>query len=58
VQTIAFASGATSGWHSHPGPVLIQVVSGTMTFYESNDPMGDHAHIARNETGAPAVLTP
>ena len=69
VQTIAFAPGATSGWHSHPGPVLIQVVSGTMTFYMSDDPnctpivrtagqgyldMGDHAHIARNETTAPA----
>src|SRR5882762_5428935 len=69
VQTIAFAPHATSGWHSHPGPVLIQVVSGTMTFYMSDDPkcapvvrtagqgyldMGDHAHIARNETEAPA----
>ncbi len=65
VQSIAFAAGAQSGWHSHPGPVLIQVVSGTMTFYESDDPtctpivrtagqgyldLGDHAHIARNET--------
>jgi quercetin dioxygenase-like cupin family protein len=34
--------GGHSGWHSHPGPVFIQVVSGTMTF-------------ARNETNAPAV---
>jgi hypothetical protein len=69
VQTIEFAKGAQSGWHSHPGPVFIQVVSGTMTFYESDDPtctpivrtagqgyldVGDHAHIARNETEAPA----
>lgn len=70
VQSIAFPAGSHSGWHSHPGPVFIQVVEGTMTFYESHDPtctgvirtkgqgfldMGEHAHIARNESGAPAL---
>jgi hypothetical protein len=65
VQTITFQPGGQSGWHSHPGPVFIQVVSGTMTFYDSNDPTctpivrtagqgfldyGDHAHLARNES--------
>ena len=45
-------------------------MSGTMTFYESDDPKcqpivrtagqgyldaGEHAHIARNESGAPAI---
>jgi len=69
VQSIVFQPGGQSGWHSHPGPVFIQVVSGTMTFYESHDPtctpvvrtagqgfldVGEHAHIARNETTAPA----
>ena len=69
VQTIVFQAGGQSGWHSHPGPVFIQVVSGTMTFYESDDPtctpivrtagqgyldLGEHAHIARNETSLPA----
>lgn len=69
VQTIAFPAGSHSGWHSHPGPVFIQVVSGTMTFYMSDGhtctpvvrttgqgflDVGDHAHIARNESGAPA----
>jgi quercetin dioxygenase-like cupin family protein len=69
VQQIDFAPGTDSGWHSHPGPVFISVVQGTMTFYESTDPdceptvrhagegfldVGDHAHIARNETGTPA----
>ena len=64
VQRIDFPPGSPSGWHMHPGPVFIQVVSGTMTFYESDDPhcqpivrtagqayldAGDHAHIARNE---------
>ena len=69
VQSILFQPGAQSGWHRHPGPVFIQVVSGTMTFYESDDPsctpivrtagqgfldVGEHAHIARNETSQPA----
>ncbi|MGI9044869.1 MAG: hypothetical protein ACR2GK_12230 [Gemmatimonadaceae bacterium] len=70
VQSITFQAGAQSGWHRHPGPVFIQVKSGTMTFYESDDPAcvgivrtagqgyldtGEHAHIARNESGAPAT---
>jgi len=70
VQSIVFQPGAQSGWHTHPGPVFIQVVSGTMTFYQSDDPtctpivrtagqgfldLGESAHIARNESGAPAT---
>ena len=69
IQTITFQPGGHSGWHSHPGPVFIQVVSGTMTFYDSDDPTctpvirtagqsfldyGDHAHMARNETASVA----
>jgi hypothetical protein len=69
VQVIDFAAGGQSGWHSHPGPVFISVVTGTMTFYDSDDQacepivrtagqgfldVGDHAHIARNESGVPA----
>ena len=69
VQSIVFEPGTHSGWHSHPGPVFILVKTGEMTFYESDDPhcqpirrkagegfldVGDHAHIARNESGAPA----
>jgi hypothetical protein len=70
VQKIVFNPGSNSGWHSHPGPVFISVIEGTMTFYESDDPtctpvvrhagegfldVGDHAHIARNETSEPAT---
>jgi hypothetical protein len=69
VQSITFQPGGQSGWHSHPGPVFIQVVSGTMTFYQSDDPtcspivrtagqgyldLGEHAHIAVNESKEPA----
>ena len=69
VQSIVFQPGGHSGWHRHPGPVFIQVVSGTMTFYEADDPtctpivrtagqgyvdLGEHGHIARNQSGSPA----
>ena len=30
--------GGTFGWHSHPGPSLVIVKSGTATEYEGNDP--------------------
>jgi quercetin dioxygenase-like cupin family protein len=31
-----FQPGATTGWHTHPGPSIITVVSGTITAYDSN----------------------
>jgi len=58
-----------SGWHRHPGPSLITVTVGEITAYESSDPLctprvykagegfidhGDHAHLLKNESGAPA----
>jgi quercetin dioxygenase-like cupin family protein len=66
-QSITFAAGGYSGWHSHPGPVFISVKEGTMTFYEADCQavvktagegfldVGTHAHFARNETTAPAT---
>jgi hypothetical protein len=33
-----FLPGQTTGWHSHPGPSLIFVVSGTITNYDSGAP--------------------
>jgi hypothetical protein len=69
MQSISFPAGAQSTWHTHPGPVFIIVAQGTMRFYESDDPTctptektagqgfldkGEHAHMARNESGAPA----
>ena len=65
----AIAAGGQSGWHRHPGPSLITVTIGEITAYESDDPLcspkvyragegfvdsGDHAHLLRNESGAPA----
>ena len=66
-QTITFAPGGQSGWHTHPGPVFISVKEGTMTFYDDNCNAtvlmagqgfldeGAHPHLARNESGAPAT---
>ncbi len=62
--------GGTTGWHSHPGPSLILVVSGTVTNYMGDDPTctphvysagagfidegGGDVHILRNESDAQA----
>ena len=57
--------GGYSGWHTHPGPSLVIVKSGTATFYDGDDPTctpkvvpagesvvdigGGHVHMVRNE---------
>jgi hypothetical protein len=35
VQQFVFSAGANSGWHHHPGLVLIAVQSGSVTFWDS-----------------------
>jgi quercetin dioxygenase-like cupin family protein len=64
---ITFAPGGSSGWHTHPGPVIITVKEGTMTFYEEDCTAnvftagqgfietGAHPHFGRNETASPAM---
>jgi quercetin dioxygenase-like cupin family protein len=63
--------GGHSGWHTHPGPSLITVTSGTISNYSGDDPTctpqvysagmgfvdpgGGHAHLIRNEGSVPAV---
>ena len=68
VRTHDYAAGSSTGWHTHPGPVFITVLDGTVTFYEYDDPSctprvvkkGEgyvdtgRGHIGRNETGTPA----
>ena len=65
-----YIAGGSTGWHSHPGPVFINVTQGQLTFYEADDPTctpktisaanhegyvdNGHGHIVRNESGAPA----
>jgi quercetin dioxygenase-like cupin family protein len=56
--------GGSFGWHSHPGPSLVVVKSGTLSFYRGDDPTctaqiyqagdvfidpGNVVHIGRNE---------
>jgi quercetin dioxygenase-like cupin family protein len=62
--------GGHTGWHSHPGPSIISVVSGQATEYRSDAPAGlvhsagtafvdeggDHAHIIVNEGNTDLVL--
>ncbi len=66
VQQITIGPGGHTGWHSHPGPVVVVVTAGTLTFYSSEDPActprtyvagpafidhgQGHVHIARNES--------
>jgi len=64
------APGGHTGWHSHPGPSFVSVVSGTATEYRSDEPDGvthaagtafvdeggDHAHIVVNEGTTDLVL--
>jgi quercetin dioxygenase-like cupin family protein len=38
VQYSGYAPGGYSGWHSHPGPVLVTVKRGSATWYEGSDP--------------------
>src|SRR3954468_2182652 len=66
----ATTTAGTTGWHSHPGPSLIQVVAGTVTNYEGDDPSctphiytagtgfvdagGNDVHMLVNEGSVPA----
>ncbi len=38
VASIVVTPGGHSGWHYHPGPVLVVVKTGTITFYMGDDP--------------------
>ncbi len=70
VVSNVIAPGGHTGWHTHPGPSLITVKSGTITAYRGDDPTcsptvytagqgfidpGDgRVHLLRNEGTAPA----
>jgi quercetin dioxygenase-like cupin family protein len=38
MQSILIAPGGHTGWHSHPGPVVVLVKSGELTLYDGDDP--------------------
>jgi quercetin dioxygenase-like cupin family protein len=37
VQQVVIAPGGQTGWHSHPGPVVVLVKSGVLTFFSGED---------------------
>jgi Cupin domain len=62
-QSISLAPGGTTGWHGHPGPVLVTIKAGELTIYYAGEAChgitygpgdtfidrGDRVHTARNE---------
>src|SRR3982750_2077371 len=38
IQQIIIAPGGNTGWHSHPGPVVVLIKSGQMSLYDGDDP--------------------
>lgn len=68
VQQVTVDVGTQTGWHSHPGPVVVVVAAGSMTLYQADDPTctgrtynagqsfvdpgQGNVHNARNEGGA------
>ena len=65
------APGGTFGWHSHPGPSVIVVKAGSITFYRGDDPTctgrtyeagsalvdpGNVVHVGRNEGRTEVVV--
>jgi quercetin dioxygenase-like cupin family protein len=65
VQQVTIAPRGTTGWHTHPGPAVVVIKSGSFTLYDGDDPTctgttysagqafidpgHGHVHIGRNE---------
>ena len=67
VQTTTYEPGQSSGWHAHTGMHAVIVLSGAVTFYDSQchgrtyGPGetyvgGQEVHVARNDTVAPVEM--
>ena len=70
IQRIVATPGATFGWHSHPGPTIVTVLSGTLSFYHAEEcthrinytagqsfsNLPDEIHLARNEGSVDLVV--
>jgi quercetin dioxygenase-like cupin family protein len=69
VQQLIVAPGGQTGWHSHPGPAIVVVKSGSFTLYDGDcaattysagkvfvDSGYGHVHIGRNEGTTSAEL--
>jgi len=62
MQQIVIAPGGQTGWHTHPGPAVVLIKSGQMSFYADDctlrtysagqsfvDSGQGHVHVARNQ---------
>jgi quercetin dioxygenase-like cupin family protein len=71
MSKVTFVPGGHAGWHQHSGPIWVVVASGTLTYYEGDDPSctgvvypqgsafmdpGNHTHIVRNEGSENLVI--
>ncbi|TAL06356.1 MAG: cupin domain-containing protein [Chloroflexota bacterium] len=67
--TVTVAPGGTSGWHSHPGIVIVSVKTGSITFYDQTcagtvhgagtafiEAAGDGPGMARNESATESAV--
>ncbi|HET7727811.1 MAG TPA: hypothetical protein VFK54_10875 [Candidatus Limnocylindrales bacterium] len=67
-QELTIAPLGHTGWHTHPGPVLVTVKSGTFRYQHADctftdytvgqtivDPGGGHIHIGRNPSSSVAL---
>ena len=69
VRRHEYAPHGQTGWHTHPGPIFVTVIQGTVKFYERDDPSctpkivkagegyvdDGHGHIGVNDSDQPAV---
>ena len=72
VNHVTVAPGGNSGWHSHPGPSVVVIKTGTATVYDSDgsscpatvyqagsgfiDPGSGHVHLVANLGSAPLEI--
>jgi quercetin dioxygenase-like cupin family protein len=54
MQQVVLAPVGYTGWHTHPGPVLVLVKSGALTLYSGDDP----TCTGRSTEKSSDVLTP
>lgn len=48
MQKLVFAAGGTTGWHHHPGMVMVAVESGTLTLWASDCSKTDYGPSSSN----------
>jgi hypothetical protein len=54
VSNVVVSPGGSSGWHSHPGPVLVVVKTGAITFYRAGKHGGQNGDDENGNNGKDA----